>query len=221
MTLAYGKGVQLLVASAMAGFAFFLLYQKNIYDYRYMPLDLTPIDWVGGRPAGEIVQDFRLIQPLRIQEADVLERDLSEPFCVRLLMANYANRRNRGTFAVSVIAPDARQTKVVEADSVLDNQFEKICFEELHFHQIFRKPATLEISGIDGVPGRSVTAWLSSTPTGERVQINGTPTDLTLVHTIVLLKDTRNYQYNAYLLLLLASLIVGLILTALHNRDSI
>ncbi|MDR7148312.1 hypothetical protein J2W49_000240 [Hydrogenophaga palleronii] len=186
-----------------------------------MPLELTQIDWVGGRPAGEIVQDFRLIQPLNIQDADILERDLSEPFCVNLLMANYANRRNRGTFAVSVSTVDVRQVKTVQAAEVLDNQYEKVCFEDLRFHQIYRKPATLEIAGVDGVPGRSVTAWLSSSPIGERVQINGAPTDLTLVHSIVLLKDTEKYQYNAYLLMLFASLLVGLILTAVRNREAI
>lgn len=221
MKRAHRWGVQLLVATALAGLAFFLQYQKEIYEYRYMPLDLTQVDWVGGRPAGEIVADFRLIQPLNIQDADVLERDLSEPFCVNLLMANYANRRNRGTFAVAVGTAEARQVKTVEAAEVLDNQYEKVCFEDLRFHQIYRKPATLEISGIDGVPGRSVTAWLSNTPIGERVQVNGTPTDLTLVHTVVLLKDTKKYQQNAYLLMLFASLLVGLLLTALRNREAI
>lgn len=211
----------MLVASMLVGLAFFLLYHKVIHEYRFMPLDLTEMDWVGGRPAGEIVQGFRLSQPLNIQEADVLERDLSEPFCVNLLMANYANRRNRGTFAVSVSSAEARQVKIVQADEILDNQFEKICFEELRFHQIFRKPATLEIAGVDGVPGRSVTAWLSDTPIGERVQIDGASTDLTLVHTIVLLKDTQNYQYNAYFLMLFASLVVGLMLTALRHQDTI
>ena len=221
MRLAHQWGIQLLVASALAGLAFFLQYQRDIYEYRYMPLDLKPMDWVGGRPAGEIVQDFRLSQALNIQDADVLERDLSEPFCVNLLMANYANRRNRGSFAVTVSSAEAHQVKTVQAAEVLDNQYEKVCFEELRFHQIYRKPATLEISGIDGVPGRSVTAWLSSTPIGERVQINGAPTDLTLVHSVVLLKDTEKYQYNAYLLMLFASLLVGLILTALRNREAI
>lgn len=221
MKHAHGKAIQWLVTSALAGLAFFLQYQKEIYEYRYMPLDLTAIDWVGGRPAGEIVQDFRLSQPLNIQDADVLERDLSEPFCVKLLMANYANRRNRGSFAVSVSTAEARQVKTVQAAEVLDNQYEKICFEDLRFHQIYRKPATLEITGIDGVPGRSVTAWLSSTSVGERVRVNGAPTDLTLVHTVVLLKDTEKYQYNAYLLLLFASVLVGLILTAVRNREAI
>lgn len=209
------------MVSVLVGLAFFLLYHKDIYEYRFMPLDQTQMNWVGGRPAGEIVQSFRLSQPLNVQEADVLARDLSEPFCVNLLMANYANRRNRGTFAVSVSSAEARQVKIVEADEVLDNRFEKICFEELRFHQIFRKPATLEIAGIDGVPGRSVTAWLSDAPVGERVQIDGASTDLTLVHTIVLLKSTQNYQYNAYFLMLFASLLVGLILTALRNPDNI
>lgn len=221
MTLEHGRWAQLFVVSALAGLAFFLLYQKDIYEYRYVPIDQTPMDWIGGRPAGEIVQGFQLIQPMNMQEADVLERDLSEPFCVNLLMANYANRRNSGTFAVTVSTAKARQVQIVQADGVLDNQFEKICFEELRFHQIYRKPATLEITGIDGVPGRSVTAWLSSSPIGERVQMNGAATDLTLVHNIVLLKDTRNYQYNAYFLVLFASLLVGLILTALLHKEAI
>lgn len=221
MKHSYGEGVQLLVSAALAGFAFFLHYQKDIYEYRYRPLDLTQMDWVGGRPAGEIVQGFHLTQPLMIQEPDALERDLSDPFCVNLLMANYANRRNRGSFAVSIRSAEASQVKIVEADAVLDNQYEKICFDELRFHQVYRKPATLEITGIDGVPARSVTAWLSSTPIGERVQINGAPTDLTLVHTLVLLKDTEGYQYNAYLLMLFASLLVGLLLMAIRHKGAI
>ena len=210
-----------LVTSALLAFTYFLIYQKDIYEYRYVAIDTTPRDWVGGRPAGEITRDFKLSQALDIQETQLLERDFGEPFCVNLLMANYANRRNRGSFSVTVITTNDRQEKRVEADAVLDNQYHKICFEELRFEQLYNKPATLEISGIDGEPGRSVTAWLSSAPTGARANLNGQPTDLTLVHTVVLLKDTRHYQLNAYFLLAFAALLGAAMLGALRQPESI
>ncbi len=217
----HGPLAQWVGACAITLFAFFVIYQKVIYEYRYAALDQIHEDWVGGRPAGEIAQGFQLIQAIDVTETDLLERDFVDPFCVKLLMANYANRRNRGTFAVSVSAGDARQVKVVNARKISDNQFETICFEDLRFDQIYRKPATLEISGTDGKPGRSVTAWLSSKPDGPRARVNGVDTDLILVHDIVLLKDTQNYQFNAYFLMLFASLAIGLILTALRNPKSI
>lgn len=221
MKLSHHPGVQFLMASAMAGLAFFLMYQQGIFQYRYKPTELVPVTWVGGRPAGEIVKDFLLVQPLNIQQADVHSRELEEPFCVNLLMANYANRRNRGSFAVRVIAGDERQEKILDASEILDNEYEKICFENLRFGQIYRQPAVLEVAGVDGEPGRSVTAWLSTTSEGERAVVNGQPTDLTLVHTIVLLKDSQSYQYNAYILMLFASLAVGLLLTATRHPETI
>lgn len=217
----HGRLVQWLGASAIMAFALFVLYQKDIHEYRYPPLDQSHKDWVGGRPAGEIVQGFKLSQLLDVTVTHQHERDFVDAFCIQLLMANYANRRNRGTFAVSVTAGDAQQVKTVNARKINDNQFENICFEDMRVEQIYRKPATLEITGVDGKPGRSVTAWLSSTPVGNRAQVNGVETDLTLVHNIVLLKDTQHYQYNAYFLMLFASLIVGLILTALRNPDTV
>jgi hypothetical protein len=166
MKLSHGPGVQFLVASLLAGLAFFLLYQDDIYRYRYKPTALKPTDWVAGRPAGEITQDYRLVQSLRVEEADVHSREFAEPFCVNLLMANYANRRNRGSFAVIVNTEEGREEKILQARDILDNDYERVCFETLRFEQIHRRPATLEISGIDGQAGSSVTAWLSAAPTG-------------------------------------------------------
>lgn len=212
---------QFLVVSALLAATYLLSYQKDIYDYRYLDVDNTLRNWVEGRPAGEIIRDFRLTQALDIVETEILERDFGNSFCVNLLMANYANRRNRGSFAVTVTTPQARQQKIVAADTVLDNQYHKVCFDELRFEYLYNQPATLEISGVDGVPGRSVTAWLSSAPTGARARVNGESTQLTLVHTVVLQKDTRNYQMNAYFLLLFASLLGGAILTAMRHQESI
>lgn len=213
--------LQLLVASVLLAVAYFLTYQQDIYEYRYMPIDDTPRNWVEGRPAGEITREFTLSQALDINETELLEREFGEPFCVNLLMANYANRRNRGSFAVTVITPKSRQQKLVAAETVMDNQYHKVCFDELRFEHLYNQDATLEISGVDGEPGRSVTAWLSSAPTGARARVNGQPTELTLVHTVVLLKDTRNYQLNAYFLLLFAALLGGVLLTALRHPDTI
>ncbi len=215
------SGVQFLVASALAGLAFFLMYQQGIFQYRYKPTELVPVAWVGGRPAGEIVKDFLLVQAMNIQHSQVHSREFEEPFCVNLLMANYANRRNRGSFAVRVIAGDERQEKIIEARDILDNEYQQICFENLRFAQIYRQPAVLEVAGIDGEPGSSVTAWLSATSEGERATVNGEATPFTLVHTIVLQKDSRNYQYNAYVLMLFASLLVGLLLTATRHPETI
>lgn len=215
------RSVQFLVASAFAGFAFFLLYQQNIFLYRYLPIELKPTDWTGARPAGEIVRDFKLVQALKVQETEIDIGDHGDAFCIKLLMANYANRRNRGSFAVRVITPEARQEKIVDASEVLDNEYEKICFEDLRFDQIYRKPATLEIEGVDGEPGRSVTAWLSNTTVGARAVVNHQTTDLTLVHSVVLYKDAQSYQYNAYGLLIFVSLLTGLLLTATRHPDSI
>jgi hypothetical protein len=215
------RSVQFLVASAFAGFAFFLMYQPNIFLYLYLPVEVKPTDWTGARPAGEIVRDFKLVQPLQVRETEIDIGDHSDAICIKLLMANYANRRNRGSFAVRVVAPEVSQEKIVDASEVLDNEYERVCFEGIRFDQIYRKPAVLEIAGVDGEPGRSVTAWLSDTKEGDRAVVNNQATDLTLVHTVVLYKDAENYQYNAYGLMIFVSLLTGLLLTATRHPDSI
>lgn len=210
---------QLIAVSGLFGFVLFILYHELIVGYRYLPVQKEETRWVNAKPAGEITEAFVLEQSLDIQAAEITEKEFGDTFCMYLLMSNYKNRRNFGTFSVTIILGEARQEKIVRASQIIDNEYEKVCFEAFPFRAIYQSDARVEIKGIDGQPRRSVTAWISTSPGGGRAIINGAPTDHTLVYRAYVQKNNvESYQRGAYLLIFIASWMMGLLVMATYHR---
>lgn len=221
MKLQHPPLVQWLALSLVFGFVMLFLYQVDIVAYRYKAVQPFHADLGSLRPAGEITADFLLEQPVHVAATDLPRRDLKLPFCVAILMANYMNRRNLGEFSVSLSVGPRQFTRILQARNIRDNEKAFVCFSGITLAELMGQPARLTIKGIDGRPGRSVTAWLE--PTADvtaRATLDGQPTDRQLVFSTHVRVDAFQYKMDAYVLLVLTVLLTAALVLTLHRYGS-
>lgn len=190
------------------------MYWETVQRYQLKPAINIGAGWTGMAAAGEIAPGFLLRQQITHDTTDLRETEWKHPICLDIQFANYGNRPNDGSFAMTVRAADAEQTVVVEAKHINDNALELFCFDRIRFQQLYRQEAWLEIKGIDSPPKRSVTAIVSDLPQGHRATINGQPTDKTLVYYVFISKDPEMYQINSLVLMALSALFMTLLMFA-------
>lgn len=104
-------------------------------------------------PAGEIVPGFRLAQQVRPPSAGADPGSLSSCFAIRF--ATYA-RHNKGLFGVRWRQGRHEQSWTIAFRDLVDNGYRHFCPMAFSAH----RPFQLEVSGVNGKPGRSATLWL-------------------------------------------------------------
>jgi virulence-associated protein VapD len=130
---------------------------KQLYTLGYSPIN-NQISYVKMKPAGEIVQDFYIEQSIGPTN-NVSSLD-NEPICLSLLMANYSNRRNKGSFAMGIKTRNKNESFLVNATSIKDNKYFTKCFKNISIQDIQKSDnAKIFLKGVDGMKGSSVTAW--------------------------------------------------------------
>jgi hypothetical protein len=160
-------------------------------------------------PCGEMVAGFHLRQPVNwdLLDATLLEQEASREVCVSVFLANYANRMNEGTVALTLQSGDNRYRKAVEAGTVRDNAHHRICFEGLVLGDIVYKPTWVIIEGIDSRPGRAITAWMTTDTThGTALLDGGRTSDRSLTFRIGTVQDGRAIRRHAVFLALICGL---------------
>lgn len=162
-------------------FIFFLLIFSCIFYLlgpikNYKSFELTPTTSLNAdKPAGEIVNGFAIKQPIKITNnflkiIDIYRDDA--PLCVELFMANYNNRKNSGSFEVKLTNSNKTVRSILDANSIKDNEWKNICFEDLTLGELSNGTSILSIKGLNSPPGEAVTAWLTSDATSRKSTIN-------------------------------------------------
>lgn len=188
---------------------------------RYSHMVLARSKMVGPSPAGEVVADFRLEQPINwaLLNKTVLEKEAARAVCVSYLLANYNGRDNVGTFALSLRVEASRHRVVVDAKKVRDNAYHRICFDDVLFGDIAYKPTTLLLEGIDSQPGKAITAWMTKdTIHGGAVRQDGTVSDQSLAFRIETIRSGCEKRLHAIILTLICGLSGALIFWAVSGR---
>ncbi len=209
---------QWLAMSLLYGCALLVLYHETIVDYKYQPTSLEVHNWSDRQPTGEIVAGFVLEQPLALRRTDLPRRERGQPFCIRLLISNYLDRRNEGEFSLTLSIRDRSQMRVVNAANMRDNVWLPVCFNEFSLNDLLGQPATLTLAGVDGKPGRSVTAWLSPQTHLAGARRDGVELDRSLVLVPHIHTGAQAFQRNAYTLLALAAMAMALLTVAAYRR---
>lgn len=222
MRLQHSLIAQWLAMSLLFGFILFLYYHQDVAAYRYKQTHASTGEIPPHHPAGEITSSFVIEQPLLLEDTDLQGRDLNQPFCVSLLMANYMNRRNRGEFSVSLRIAERSQGQRLQARKINDNAWEFVCFDQFRLADVLGQPALLTVGGVDGQPGRSVTAWLTpATRTDAQATLNGKRTDQQLLFSTHVRIHAVPHMVNGYVLMTLAGMIMAaLTLGACHARPT-
>lgn len=169
-------------------------------------------NWGHMKPAGEIAQGFQLRQRITHDYTDLRETEWVFPVCLDIQFVNYGNRSNDGRFSVSLQTGTGSETQILEVKHIRDNTLELVCFDTITFGDLYQKDAWIEVAGIDSVPKRSVSVTLGSAAVGARAQVNGTPSDSTLVFYTSIRKDPEMYQINSLVLMAFASVMIALML---------
>jgi hypothetical protein len=209
--------VQWLALTALFGLVLFVLYHEQIVDYQYRPSHIAPHDWSDRQITGEITRGFLLEQPLNLTHTDLPRRERRHDFCASVLFSNYLNRRNRGHLSLTLSAGGRVQVQVLNARHVRDNVWQEVCFDEFSLDDVLGKPAMLVLAGIDGEPGRSVTAWLGTQPSMPTARLQGQDTGRALAFDTVVRAESEPFQHNAYVLMVIAAMVMAMMVLAFYQ----
>ncbi|MDD2466579.1 MAG: hypothetical protein PHI97_21485 [Desulfobulbus sp.] len=115
------------------------------------------------RPAGELIENVRLIQQVNIQQIQQVDRQLAQmPLCIEILMANYSNRSNNGTIRLGVALNDYTENTTISVDAIQDNAYHQVCFANISLTDVYAaQNLQILLEGVDSTPGHAVTAWLT------------------------------------------------------------
>jgi hypothetical protein len=161
------------------------------------------------KPVGEVVSGFHIEQPINwdLLDKGVVGQDTSSAVCVSMLMANYSNRDNAGDIAISLRVDDHLHRVVMDAKTVQENVYHRVCFVDVFLGQIVHKPAALILEGIDSQPGHAVTAWMTKDIVhGGVVRSDGTVSDRGLMFRIEVVRGASKMRLHAIILMFIYGL---------------
>lgn len=177
------------------------------YSGDYFHIVLPAQKLMNSTPAGEFVTGSHLEQSINWDLLnDVVEQDESGNVCFSVFLANYDNRDNNGTFALTLRVAESSYRVVVSANSVQDNAYHRVCYDELVLGDIKDKPATLILEGVDGVPGSSITAWLTADSSHDVAFLNGQDSERNLMFRVETIREASHKRLIAITLTLLCGL---------------
>ncbi len=166
---------------------------------------IPPAPMVGNRPAGEIIKGFEITQTLLLsKEKAELIRELQksqDKLCLSLFLANYSNRVNKGSIELTLQQKETVFEHVIDMSSVKDNAFHEVCFSSGNFSGISAGDLVIKLAGLDGAPGSSITAWLTSDTKQGVAFINGVNSGKALRFAMAIQEDYSLVNYSAIALL--------------------
>jgi len=171
-------------------------------------------------PAGEVVADFYMKQPLNwnLLDNDVLRHDANSVVCLSLYLANYSDRKNDGTFSLTLRVDAQQHRVVVDAKTVRDNTNHRICFMDMKFVEIAFKPSEIILEGINSKKGEAITAWMTKdTGHGAAVLQDGTVLERSLIFSIETIRISSDKFIHSIILSLICCLSGALILFAFSS----
>ncbi|MQR01306.1 hypothetical protein [Glaciimonas soli] len=188
-------------------FTTYYLRWNGEYSGSYVHTNLTPPESRDLIPAGEIVTGFHLKQPVNWPSLDnITKQDASSSVCVDLQLANYGDRHNEGTIALTLQANGVSRRVTVDASAIRDNAFHQFCFNDLIFGSIAHEPTNLILEGVNGKPGSSITAWLTADSVYGKAQINGVDSNKSLLFRINTVRKKDDQRISAIILTILCGL---------------
>jgi len=175
----------------------------------------------GATEAGEIVQGFLLVQPVRLSAEEArCSREAAGPearVCARLLLGTYANRKNVGSVRVTMTQPGLELVNVINMRSVRDGALNEVCFPPGRFEGFSPSELALRVEGVNGASGSSITAMMSEEVGRGTALINGEESGKGLVFSL-LVERPAPYVSKAVVALSVVYAIMIAILVALAVR---
>lgn len=174
------------------------------------------------QPIGEITNGFRVEQ--LISRSSIFDQtNLFDKYevCIELFLANFSNRKNTGKFAVDLILNKEVFTSVLDASTITDNQYRKICYDKLSSSMLIgQQDIRLILRGISSPSGAAVTAWTTTDlRAGQLINVSSSFESRSLVFHFVTKQESQITYRHALIILILNMLAIAtLIISCTVNR---
>jgi hypothetical protein len=177
------------------------------------------------QPIGEITNGFRVEQLISISSI-FDQTNLFDKYevCIELFLANFSNRKNTGEFAVDLVLNKEVFTSVLDASTIADNQYQKICYDKLSSSMLIsQKDIRLILRGISSPPGEAITAWTTTDlRAGQLINVPASLELRSLVFHFVTKQESKIIYRHALIILILnmlaiATLIIPAKVSRKHN----
>ncbi|AMO93811.1 hypothetical protein CFter6_1093 [Collimonas fungivorans] len=199
---------------------FIYIFLNGDYSKKYEHTILSPPEISEQTPTGELTTGIRFEQPLNWSWINTRQLGKSDTLCVDLLLANYNNRRNIGTFALTLKSENFSQQIKLNASLIRDNAYRRFCYGILSFKDIRNKPATLILEGIDSPSGKAVSAWMTSDITQGKLIRNGLVLNKSLIFSISAITESHNKYVGTIIVLTLLCILSISVLFWPKNLES-
>jgi hypothetical protein len=139
------------------------------------------------KSAGEFISGKQIKQEIQTSSllVDKYSATSNEYITLDILLANYANRKNHGKLEITIETPSAFQKKVIDYQDILsDNSYYKFDFDKIKTKEILKLQSfSITLKG-EGIPGSSITAWMSSDTRHGRIELDGKLTEFSFIFNI-------------------------------------
>jgi len=190
---------------------FILIFPIGSYSNKIERAALSPSQALEQIPAGELVAGFRLEQPIDWNLIKRVKLNESDTLCIDILLANYGDRNNTGTFSASLQAKYFSQKILLHANQIRDNTYHHFCYDSLPLRNITDRPVTFVLEGIDSPPGQAITAWMTSDTTRGKARLNNQELDKSLIFSIDIVTESNKKRIQAIVLTLLCGLSISIL----------
>ena len=170
-------------------------------------------DTLNPLPIGEITRAFRAEQLLT---ADFFSKQGQigdgSTVCIKLLLANWSNRKNTGYFAVDLIINKKEVfTSVIDASTVSNNTNRTICYDELSISKLIEQnDVRLVLRGISSPPGAAITAWTTTDlSAGQLINVSESFESRSLVFHLSSKQESKIMYRHALIILILNMLAIA------------
>lgn len=170
--------------------------------------------WDGVEPLGEVVAGFRYSQKLPVPPINKLADTDEKDLCIHTKIATYDNRTNVGFIEIGLHNERLNISQFIRVNvaNYKDNQNTFFCFDQFKHRILFDETVELWVHGVDSLPGRAITLWLSNNGPEAQAQINGVPTEKSLRLSVGKRIDAQAQTIGAYVLMAFFSLLVSVLL---------
>jgi len=165
---------------------------------------IRPVQLLGQQPAGEITTGFTIRQEVpppgenNPSRKQFLQTHGPVNLCLKILMANYSNRKNQGIIRVSLTQKNLEVSRDISVDTIRDNAFHMVRFQLKDPSELNLKGSlVLKIAGVKGEPGSSVTVWLTDDLNRGEAFINGISSKKALRFCLFLEQKNQEIWYPA------------------------
>lgn len=185
---------------------FIFIFLNESYSTKFEHIILPPSKILDQVHAGEVTAGFRIEQSINWNLINTPRINGSDSLCINILLANYMDRKNSGSLALSLQTEKSSQKIILAAKLVRNNLDQRFCYDKLVLKDFLNKPATLLLEGIDSPPDQAITAWLTSDTAQGNATRNGVVLDKSLIFSIDAVTESNRKRVQTIILTILAFL---------------